>query len=152
MTDGSNSSMSRAFDGQTRPVPSRAVSDFMSGAPHAIDAESSTIRALHLMRERAVRHLPVIEHGALVGLLSERDVLLSRTLDGERMTVRESMTPTPLTVAPGTPIEDVAWAMWRRGAAAAIVLDGAMVVGIFTATDAVRALAASRGSLRPPPR
>jgi CBS domain-containing protein len=48
--------------------------DVMTPSPVTVSPESSLAEAWDLMRERNIRHLPVVEDGALVGMLSDRDL------------------------------------------------------------------------------
>ncbi|HKB94329.1 MAG TPA: CBS domain-containing protein [Gaiellaceae bacterium] len=49
--------------------------DVMTPNPLTITAEDSILAAAQLMGERSLRHLPVVEGGNLVGIVSIRDVL-----------------------------------------------------------------------------
>jgi sigma-B regulation protein RsbU (phosphoserine phosphatase) len=56
----------------------RPVEQFMTAAPSTIDSAASWDQAMQIMDERGVRHLPVLEAGKLVGMLSVRDLLRHR--------------------------------------------------------------------------
>jgi len=60
--------------------------DVMTPNPLTISADDSILDAARIMRERALRHLPVVEGGNLVGIVSIRDVLgyLAERLWSER--------------------------------------------------------------------
>lgn len=47
----------------------------MTRALVTVSSEAPVERALWLMRERKLRHLPVVDHERLVGMISERDLL-----------------------------------------------------------------------------
>ncbi|WP_029010008.1 CBS domain-containing protein [Azospirillum halopraeferens] len=64
-----------------KPVSALMTSDLVTIGPDTTDAE-----ALALMSERRVRHLPVIDDGKLVGLISIGDVVKAR-LDGAELEV-----------------------------------------------------------------
>ena len=51
------------------------VQDAMTHSPHTIDADESFGYALLIMHEKGFRHLPVIERGKLVGIVSARSAL-----------------------------------------------------------------------------
>ena len=51
------------------------VSDFMTAAPEVLRPDSDLADAVHTMLRLGVRHLPVMQGGRLVGVLSMRDVL-----------------------------------------------------------------------------
>jgi acetoin utilization protein AcuB len=54
--------------------------------------------------------------------------------------VEEAMTAQPFTVPPDAALEDVARAMAEQKYGSAVVVDKGAVVGLFTTTDALRAL------------
>jgi acetoin utilization protein AcuB len=120
------------------------VQRFMTVAPVVIGSDRPLAEAHREMRRRNIRHLPVVEGGALVGLLSQRDLYLLETLRGvdpATETVREAMTPEPYAVPPGAPLDEVAATMAARKYGSAVVVDRGAVIGVFTTTDALRALA-----------
>jgi acetoin utilization protein AcuB len=124
------------------PLPT--VAEYMTRGPQAIELKASLSKAVRTMRINGVRHLPVLDDGELVGILSERDVDLTRAVaqaDPADLTVEEAMTPNPYVVAPDAPLNDVARAMARRKIGSAVVVEGNRLAGVFTTTDALRALA-----------
>ncbi len=117
----------------------------MSVSPVVIGSGGTLAEAHRLMRERGVRHLPVVDAGALVGVVSQRDLYLAETLKGvdpATDSVREAMTTEPYAVPPGAALEEVATVMADRKLGSAIVIDRGSVIGLFTTVDALRALAA----------
>jgi acetoin utilization protein AcuB len=121
-----------------------AICHFMSAAPLTIGAAESLEQAHALMRAHRVRHLPVLRGGRLVGILSQRDLVLIESLpgvDAREVPVEDAMTTDIYAVGPTTSVADVASRMAERKLGSAIVRDGERVVGVFTVTDACRALA-----------
>jgi acetoin utilization protein AcuB len=59
-------------------VPS--VADYMTPGPYMVGPYEPLPKAHELMREHGLRHLPVMDQGALVGILSDRDLNLVQTL------------------------------------------------------------------------
>jgi CBS domain-containing protein len=53
---------------------STPISEVMSVGIKTVDAESGVLEAMLTMARHKVRHLPVLQHGFLVGLISERDL------------------------------------------------------------------------------
>ena len=115
----------------------------MTAHPHSIGSDQALAAAHRLMRQHGIRHLPVLEGGKLVGLVSLRDLHFIETLrdvDPERVLVSEAMSPDPYTVKPTTPLESAASEMAERKYGSAVVMEHDKVVGVFTTTDALRAL------------
>ena len=50
------------------------VQDVMSPNPVTVSPQASVAEVWDLMRERSIRHIPVVDRGALVGMLSDRDL------------------------------------------------------------------------------
>ncbi|MFO0762046.1 MAG: CBS domain-containing protein [Byssovorax sp.] len=124
------------------------VKDFMTGNVHSIGADQKLSHAHQVMRMHHIRHLPVLQGGKLVGIISERDVYWMETLkdaDSDEMLVEEGMTPLPYAVAPDAPLVQVARDMAENKYGAAVVLAGGDVVGVFTTVDALRALSVILG-------
>lgn len=48
--------------------------EVMTPNPKTLDARSSVEQAAHLMVQEGIRHVPVTEHGKIIGLISERDL------------------------------------------------------------------------------
>jgi acetoin utilization protein AcuB len=119
------------------------VKQFMTPAPQTIGVDMTLSVAHRMMRERRVRHLPVLEEDKLVGIVSQRDLALVETLrdvDPDRVTVGEAMTPDPFRVTPETPLVEVVRDMADHKYGAAVVIENDVVVGIFTTVDALHAM------------
>ena len=117
----------------------------MSRTPVTIGRDQPMSEAHQLMRSHAIRHLPVLHGGQLVGLVSDRDLHLVETLrdvDPQKVTVEEAMSPEPYVVTPEQPIEVVVAEMADRKLGSAVVMRGREVLGIFTTVDALHAFAA----------
>lgn len=133
------------------PAPEPTVQEYMTASPETVARGSSLAAASKLMSDRGIRHLPVVEGGRLVGILSERDLHLLRKLreiNLEQLTVDEAMTRDPYQVSPGARLDEAAAVMSRRKYGAAVVVDAGKVVGILTTTDALRALVDQRAKQR----
>jgi acetoin utilization protein AcuB len=124
-------------------MPRHTIRRYMTVNPHAVSSRHTLAEAHQTMRERGVRHLPVVDDGKLQGVVSQRDLYLLETLRGVdvgRELVEEAMSDEPFVVAPDASLDEVAEAMANSKHGSALVVDGAMLVGIFTSTDALRAL------------
>jgi len=119
------------------------VGQYMTPAPHTIEPGRSLASARRIMQEHHVRHLPVLRGGRIVGLVSERDLLLVETLLGVNPTnvpVEEAMVQDIFAVDPDAPVGEVVEQMIARKFGSAVVCQGDRVVGVFTTIDALRAL------------
>jgi acetoin utilization protein AcuB len=129
---------------KARPVHQfPTVRQYMTPSPHSIGPTRSLSVARKMMLEHQVRHLPVLDGGRIIGLVSERDLLLVESLPGVNPTdvrVEEAMVQSVFTAEPDTPIADVVQTMLERKLGSAVVLDGGRVVGVFTTIDALVAL------------
>lgn len=99
--------------------------------------------AHRVMREKRLRHLPVLTEGRLVGVVSTGDLHLIETLDGvdpEKVPVHEAMSSEPYCVPPDAPLEEVADVMAGNKYGCALVVEKGRVLGIFTTVDALEAL------------
>lgn len=136
-------------------MPKHAVQRYMTVGPQVVSVRQSIAQAHQLMREKGVRHLPVVDGARLVGVVSQRDLYLLETLKGvdpATETVEEAMTRDPFTVRPETPLDEVAQAMADGKYGSAVVVDKGAVIGVFTTVDALRALASllRRGGRKAP--
>jgi len=58
-----------------RDTQSTRLADVMTVHPQTIDPDQSFVQALHMMHEGRYRHVPVVENGRPVGMISARDAL-----------------------------------------------------------------------------
>jgi acetoin utilization protein AcuB len=120
--------------------PNVTLERYMTRHPHSIRFDEKLKVAAELMDRLHVRHLPVLNAGQLVGVLSDRDLkLVARSADGAR--VEDACVDEPFAVDVDTSLWIVADTMAKKRIGSTIVLEGGKVVGIFTVTDACRALA-----------
>lgn len=115
----------------------------MTTEPCTVDEGLSLADAQDRMSANNIRHLLVSRDGRLVGVLSSRDVSFASSLPGveaEKIQVGEAMSKAVYSCSKDAPLHEVAWQMEGHRWGCAVVLDGDTVVGIFTTTDALRAL------------
>lgn len=125
----------------TRQYPE--IREYMTPAPLTTAPTRSLTAAVRQMRDRRVRHLPVVEDGRVVGLLSQRDVLIIESLPGVNPTevrVEEAMSRDVFRVSPQTPLAEAIETMIEKKIGSAVVCEGERAIGVFTTIDALRAL------------
>lgn len=128
--------------------------DLMTVDPVTVNPKTSIAEAWDLMRELQIRHVPVVQDGALVGMLSDRDLGhldIGRVLALEGASaaraefarpVIESMSADVISVHPETEVADVIGLLLegRVGALPVIRPDTREVLGIISYVDILRAL------------
>lgn len=131
-----------------------SIRDVMTKSPHTIGVSLTLADAKRVMDQYGIRHLPVLEGGALVGLVSDRDVQMISALaqlDVRDVTVEEAMSQVPFTVSPGTSLLTAVRHMAKKKLGSAVVVENDKVVGVFTTTDGMRVLADLLDGVPPSP-
>jgi acetoin utilization protein AcuB len=128
------------------------VSDWMTKKVFTVDLDDYLSDAITLMKEKGVKHLPVVKGGKLKGIISDRDIkeytpskatcldvyelhyLLAKTK------IKELMTAKVITTPPDTPVEEAAMVLLDRNIDCLPVLDSGSLVGIISDRDIFHAL------------
>jgi len=126
----------------------------MTPFPYAVEVDRPISDAKALMAAHDIRHLPVTEHGKLVGVISERDI--RRALDPAfglppetELQVSNVFVPDAYVVEITEPLDSVLSVMAVRHLGSALVVKGEKLAGIFTVTDACRHFSEFLRSQRP---
>ena len=133
------------------------VRDSMVREVITVSPGTTAAEALKLCRERGIRHLPVLDGGRMVGLISDRDLRLATPALGdpnraaalEKIRVGDEMSREITTADPEDPIEQAAMAMHERKIGCLPVVEGDELVGILTASDVMTALVRLVGAHNP---
>lgn len=115
--------------------PVTAVLDQKGRSVFSIPPETIVFDAIHLMDERNVGALLVMQGTQLVGIVSERDYTRKVVLKGRSSRdtkVSEIMTPQPRTVTTGNTVEDCMRIMTAERVRHLPVMDGDQVVGVVS--------------------
>ena len=127
------------------------VRDYMTSEVETLAPENTLMEALRLEMQLRIRHIPVVDKGELVGILTDRDLKRatpSVLSDGDRadqnrvMTqtkVGQIMTRSPQVIEPDAPLYDAVETMANKKYGALPVVDGGKLAGIITETDLLRA-------------
>jgi acetoin utilization protein AcuB len=134
------------------------VRDLMAPNPITIAPDTTHRRAVELMREHSIHHLPVMDkQGALVGIVTEEDLLAAQPSAAttlsiyeihsllSKLEVRQIMKRPVFTTTSNCPVEDAAQQMVIESIGCLPVMDNDRLVGIITDTDLFQTLAALMG-------
>lgn len=128
------------------------VSDWMTKKVFTVAADDSVTDAIKLMREKGIKHIPVLKHDKLKGIISDRDIkkfspstttspdvyelhyLLTKTK------VRDIMKTGVIASTPDSPVEEAAMTMFDQNVGCLPVLDKGKLAGIISDRDIFRAL------------
>ena len=121
------------------------VRDSMTRGVITLGPEASAAEAWALCKEHNIRHLPIMQEGQLVGLVSDRDLRDVRGGDRESDTPRwvrlgDMMTRKVVTIHPLDTIEHAAREIYDRKIGCLPVVADDELVGIITSADMMRTL------------
>lgn len=120
----------------------KPVSEIMTESPVHV-APSDPVSAVWAVFLEGHHHVPVLDEGRLVGLVTPVDVAFAlRGTDSMNTShVREVMTTDLVTLRPDHTLRDAARRFATGGFHALPVVDGTTLVGLVTTTDLMRLLA-----------
>lgn len=118
------------------------VRDLMTLMPQTIGFDISVTKAMEMMAKHACHHLPVLEGGKLVGVLSDRDLSMIRhdsdTITAEHL-VKDLMSDSPIIIEPSAAINTAIQTMLDNKINSLIVrAEENQPWGILTSTDLLR--------------
>ena len=124
------------------------VRDSMVREVITVSPGTTAAEALKLCRERRIRHLPVMEGGRMVGLISDRDLRAATPALGDpnraaalqKILVGDEMSREIATADPDDPVEQAAMTMHEKRIGALPVVEADELVGIITTSDVMAAL------------
>ena len=127
-----------------------AVREIMMGSPVTLKPEDTLNLANDVISLGQIRHIPVVENGRLVGLLSERDLMgaaattifrlkqRSKSALLKSVLVKDVMKRKVVTVKPNTSIKETAHLMKKKKIGCVPVVNEGNLVGLVTTTDILR--------------
>jgi CBS domain-containing membrane protein len=131
------------------------VKDLMATEVSTLGRNDTLDLADNVMILGRIRHLPVLEEGRVVGVVSQRDLFRSALAValgyGERaqktllktLRVKEVMSEPAITISPEATIKEAARLMVEHKIGCLPVVEGSTLVGIVTETDILRAVVSS---------
>lgn len=126
------------------------VREIMMGSPVTLKPDETLDLANDVISLGRIRHIPIMEDGRLVGVLSERDMMgaATTTIFGlkrksksallKSVLIKDVMKKKVVTVKPDTPIKDAAHLMKEKKIGCVPVVNEGSLVGLVTTTDILR--------------
>jgi CBS domain-containing protein len=137
----------------TMSVSSMKVKDIMAKEVTTLGRNDSLDLADDVMSQSRIRHLPVIDEGRVVGVVSQRDLFKSALAAAlgygetaqkkllKTLRVKEVMSEPAVTIAPEAMIKEAVRLMLEKKIGCLPVVQGHTLVGIVTETDLLRYVA-----------
>ena len=134
------------------------VAEFMTRGAVSVSPEATLADAIGIFTRRNIRRLAVVRGDALVGIVTDRDVIRACPADlnpfsalaaedpAMRQPVSRVMSSPALTIASDAPLEEAARIFIARKIGGLPVMSGDSLVGMVTESDAFRALIALLGT------
>ncbi len=124
------------------------VANRMSPSPWTITPDASVAEALELMQTHGVRHLPVVDDGRLVGLVTDIDLRTAYFASLlEDLSVRDVMEHEPMVIDSSETVYQAARLIHQHKLTGLPVLENGRLVGIITLADILRVFVALLGLL-----
>ena len=117
------------------------VEELMTRDPVTLGPESTCSEAARLMKREDCGSLPVVKDGRLVGIVTDRDIVVRGVAGGKdlaQLAVSEIMTPGPTTVAPDMKAEDASKLMSEKQVRRLPVVENGRLVGILAIGQVAR--------------
>lgn len=117
------------------------VREAMTASPRSIDSTESVVQAARMMANENVGSLPVVDGGALVGMVTDRDLVvqvLARDLDPGKVTVSEVASENPVVARPEDSLDSALQRMAQEQVRRLPVVEEGRLVGILAQADVAR--------------
>jgi CBS domain-containing protein len=119
----------------------KTVREAMTASPRSIESDQSVVQAARMMANENVGSLPVVGGGGLVGMVTDRDLVvqvLAKGLDPEKVTVAEIASENPVVAEPGESLDSALQRMAKEQVRRLPVVEGGQLVGILAQADVAR--------------
>ena len=119
----------------------RSVKDVMTPNPRTVTPETSVDQAAKLMTSEDVGPLPVVEGGELVGIVTDRDLVIRVIAEGRdpgSTLVGEVCSSKPVTVSPDDDVSQALTLLAQHQVRRLPVAEGDQIVGIVAQADIAR--------------
>jgi len=136
----------------TEPSKISTIRDLMAQDPATLDRNETLDIPDTIMNLGRIRHMPVVEDGRVVGILSQRDLFRSALIValgfGRKTTsaliktirVKEVMTKPAITITADAAVSDAARLMIEKKIGCLPVVENERLIGLITETDILRSV------------
>lgn len=126
------------------------VRDIMARNPATLARNDTLDIADDVMSLGRIRHMPIVDEGSVVGIISQRDLFRSALVKAlgygsktykvltKTIKLKEIMTVNVITISPDATVKEAARVMMEKKIGCLPVLEGENLVGIVTETDILR--------------
>ncbi len=114
------------------------ANDCMTREPRTVEATQSINKAAEIMRDRDIGTVPVLSDNKLVGILTDRDIVvrgIASHMDLESHQVQEIMSADPQVASPDTGVEEVAKLMSDLKIRRLPIVEDGMLIGLVSLGD-----------------
>ena len=117
---------------------SQSIREIMSGNVATVTTQDSVIKAAQIMSQYNIGSLPVVDNGNVVGILTDRDIVLRTVSNGgdlSNIQVQQVMTTNVVTATPDMDIQQAAQLMASKQIRRLPVIDNEQLIGMVALGD-----------------
>jgi len=114
------------------------IAEIMTRDVQSVAGNSDLLSVARHMRDLDVGVIPVVDNGTLLGVITDRDIVIRAVANGinpQEAQVRDYMSPEPTTVSPNDDVQQAAELMARQQIRRLPVVEGGKLVGILSIGD-----------------
>ena len=116
----------------------KKIRDVMTTDPAMLDVSESVVEAARVMQERSIGDVLVVRGEELVGVLTDRDIVvrcIAKGLDPSSETVEECCSSSPATVGPDADTDEVVQLMVDKAIRRIPIVERGRPVGVVSIGD-----------------
>ena len=119
----------------------KTAADVMTASPRSVASTAPVAEAARLMRDEDVGSLPVVQGDRVIGVLTDRDIVVrvvAAGLDPQTVPVSEASSDRPVTVEPSTDLDEALQLMAAHQVRRLPVVESGRLVGVIAQADVAR--------------
>jgi CBS domain-containing protein len=119
----------------------KTAADIMSASPRTVATSATAAEAARLMREHDVGSLPVVHNDRVVGVVSDRDLVvrvIATGLDPDTTPIVEVASDAPVTVEASADLDEALHLMAQHQVRRLPVVEDDRLVGVIAQADVAR--------------